>query len=264
MITVVRTTKGKNSFYKVEFSNGEAVRVSEDLLVKYRLFKGAELSAEDYRELQENIHYDSGLQQAMNYISYQLRSEKDVRIYLKDKEIPLEDRHKIIARLKELQLIDDKVYGESYVRTQMRTSDKGPTVIKQQLRQKGLTDDLIEEVIHLYTPEAQFDVAYHVAEKSLRKIHRKSFKETLQKVRTTLMTKGFSSDTIQIVMAELPAEKDEEDEFEALAKEGERLWRRHQSKAKNVRNQKIKQGLYQKGFQMDDIQRFLDERVEDE
>ncbi len=62
----------------------------------------------------------------MNYLSYQLRSEKEIRTYLKEKEILQEDRNKIVARLKELDLVDDLVYGESYVRTNIRLSDKGP------------------------------------------------------------------------------------------------------------------------------------------
>lgn len=264
MIKVVRTTKGKGGFYKVEFSNGEKIRVSEDLLVKYRLFKDSELDKEAYQELQQNVHYDLGLQQAMNYISYQLRSEKEVRTYLRDKEIPAADGEKVIARLKDLRLIDDKVYGESYVRTQMRTSDKGPVVVKQQLRQKGIASEVVDLVIHEYDTETQFDNAYHLAEKNLRKHRSKSFKETIQKVRTTLMTKGFTSEVIQLVMDQLPMEKDEDQEIEALIKEGERLWRRHQSKAPQIRNQKIKQSLYQKGYQLEDIQRYLDERAEDE
>ena len=47
----------------------------------------------------------------MNYLSYQLRSERN-RTYLKEKEILQEDRNKIVARLKELDLVDDLVYGE--------------------------------------------------------------------------------------------------------------------------------------------------------
>ena len=72
----------------------------------------------------------------MNYLSYQLRSEKEIRTYLKEKEILQEDRNKIVARLKELDLVDDLVYGESYVRTNMRLSDKGPKKLAQQMQQK--------------------------------------------------------------------------------------------------------------------------------
>lgn len=51
MITIVRISKGKGNFYKVEFSNGEALRVSEDLLVRYRLLKGMELSEEEFQKV---------------------------------------------------------------------------------------------------------------------------------------------------------------------------------------------------------------------
>lgn len=260
MITVVTTRKGKSNFYTIELSDGEKLRVSEDLLVRHRLLKGTELTEETVKEIKASANYDLGLQMVMNYLSYQLRSEKDVRTYLKEKEIPLEDRNRIIDRLKDLKLVDDKTYGESYLRTQIRTSDKGPIVVRQQLRQKGLKDDLIDQILPIYTVEQQFDVAYHTAEKNLRRIHNKSFKETLQKVRLTLMQKGFTNEIIDLVMSELPLEKDEESEYEALAKEGERIWRRHQRKKIGERKMKVKQTLFQKGYASDLIARFIEEK----
>lgn len=136
MNTIIRIDKGKGPFYEVATSEGETLRVSEDLLVRFRLLKGKELSEEELKEIKKSAGFDLGLQQAMNYISYQLRSEMEVRTYLKDKEIEKQDRDLVVERLKELNLIDDKNYGESYIRTQVRMSDKGPVVISQQLRKK--------------------------------------------------------------------------------------------------------------------------------
>ncbi len=137
MNTIIRINKGKGPFYEVATSEGETLRVSEDLLVRFRLLKGKELSEEELKEIKKSAGFDLGLQQAMNYISYQLRSEMEVRTYLKDKEIEKQDRDLVVERLKELNLIDDKNYGESYIRTQVRMSDKGPVVISQQLRKKA-------------------------------------------------------------------------------------------------------------------------------
>lgn len=149
MNTIIRINKGKGPFYEVATSEGETLRVSEDLLVRFRLLKGKELSEEELKEIKKSAGFDLGLQQAMNYISYQLRSEMEVRTYLKDKEIEKQDRDLVVERLKELNLIDDKNYGESYIRTQVRMSDKGPVVISQQLRKKGLKDPVIQEVLPL-------------------------------------------------------------------------------------------------------------------
>lgn len=43
MLTVTRISKGKGPFYRVDLSEGEALQVSEDVLVRYRLLKGREL-----------------------------------------------------------------------------------------------------------------------------------------------------------------------------------------------------------------------------
>ncbi len=169
MNTIIRINKGKGPFYEVATSEGETLRVSEDLLVRFRLLKGKELSEEELKEIKKSAGFDLGLQQAMNYISYQLRSEMEVRTYLKDKEIEKQDRDLVVERLKELNLIDDKNYGESYIRTQVRMSDKGPVVISQQLRKKGLKNPVIQEVLPLYTEEMQFEVGYHTAEKAMRR-----------------------------------------------------------------------------------------------
>ncbi|KAF1297266.1 recombination regulator RecX [Enterococcus sp. JM4C] len=262
VITVTKIAKGKGPFYNIQLSEGEGLRVSEDILVRYRLLKGQEISQQIIDEIRQSGGYDYGLQMAMNYLSYQLRTEKEIRTYLKDKEIEREDRDKIVAKLKELTLIDDLIYAESYVRTQVRISDKGPQTITQQLRQKGVKADEIEQALSLYPKDSQVEIALRTAEKALKKIHGKSQRETVQKVRQTLMQKGFSSEVITGAMESIEFEKDEDEEYAILVQQGDKLWRRHARLNASKRNQKIKQSLYQKGYSFDDIQRYLDEKEE--
>lgn len=258
MLKVINVRKEKGAFYQVSFEDKRELRISEDLLVRHRLLKGTEIDETTFEELKKSAGYDIGLQMAMNYISYQLRTEQEMRSYLKEKKINTEDSQKIIQRLKELQLIDDVVYGQSYIRTQLRLSDKGPQALMQQLRKKGVKEDVIQEVMILYTNEQQIEIGLRTANKMLRTIRGKSHRETLQKLRMKLMQKGFSNDVISIVMEEIPNEKDDEEEWEALQREGTKLVRRHRTD-----KQKIKQKLYQKGFDFDLIQRFIDEEVID-
>ena len=134
MTTITRISKDKGEFYLLWLSSGEKLRVSEDILVRQRLLKGQELSDTLIEEIKKASSYDVGLQMAMNYLSYQLRSKKEIFTYLKEKEIVPEDRVKIVQRLEELRLLDDAIFSESYVRTAMRTSDKGPRNVAQQLK----------------------------------------------------------------------------------------------------------------------------------
>lgn len=263
MITVARIVQKKGNFYQVELSNGESIRLSEDLLVRYRLLKGQEFSEEDLQEIRKKIGYDLGLQIAMNYLSYQIRSEKEVFTYLKEKEIEPEDRKSVVIRLKELSLVDDLKYAESYVRTQMRLSDKGPQHLAQQLKQKGISQENIELSLELYTLKNQLEIATRAGEKYLKRVHHKSRKETQQKLKQQLMKNGFPQEVIQEALLILEEEPNEDEEYESLAHQGERLWRKNRSLDTAKRNLKIKQNLYQKGFSMDLIQRFLDEKIEE-
>lgn len=111
-----------------------------------------------------------------------------------------------------------------------------------------MKDPVIQEVLPLYTEEMQFEVGYHTAEKAMRRFHNKSHKEMIQKIKMHLMQKGFHQGVIQMILDELPMEKDEDQENEALQREGARLMRRHQRLPLMKRKMKIKQGLYQKGL----------------
>ena len=53
MNTIIRINKGKGPFYEVATSEGATLRVSEDLLVRFRLLKGKELSEEELKEIKK-------------------------------------------------------------------------------------------------------------------------------------------------------------------------------------------------------------------
>lgn len=262
MLTVVKVSQGRGPFYKVEFSNGEKLRLSEDTVVRHRLLKGQELDEKLLAEVKREGKEDIGYQMALNYLSYQLRTEKEIRTYLKDNEIESDDRNKIVTRLKEVKLVDDLVYGESYVRTQMRLGDKGPRVLQQKLKQKGLKESDIQQALYLYETEEQFQIAFHTAQKALKKFHHQSQREVRQKVQQLLMTKGFNSETSKNVIAELDFSEVKEQETDALELQGEKLWRKNQRFEPAKRRQKVKQSLYQKGFQLDQIDAFIRRKEE--
>ena len=79
-----------------------------------------------------------------------------------------------------------------------------------------------------YTLDEQLNVATATAEKAMKRYRTKSFKDALQKMRLHLMQKGFTNEIIDLALESLAFEKDEEQEQQALDKEGERLWRANQ------------------------------------
>lgn len=260
MDVVKSIRKLKNSYYSVTTNNGRKIRVSEDTLVRHRLLKGEEISDEDLSKIEKEAELDIGYQMALSYLSYQLRSEREIRDQLKKKEISAEGISYVIAKLKEVSLLDDLVFAESYVRTVMKTQDKGPQTIKQGLFQKGISPEISEKALSLYSFDDQELAATRVAEKAMHKYRDKSHKEQENKVRQHLFTKGYSSDVISLVMSNLEVEKDEDEEWDLLVIQGDKLWRKNARLDAAKRKQKIKQSLFQKGFDFSEINRYIEEK----
>lgn len=76
------------------------------------------------------------------------------------------------------------------------------------------------------------------------------------------MTKGFNSDISKSVLAEIDFSEIEEQEDDALDLQGEKLWRKNQRFEPAKRRQKVKQSLYQKGFQLDQIDAYIRRKEE--
>ena len=257
--------KLKNNSYTLATESGRKITVSEDTLVRYRLLKGEEISDQELDKIAKEAELDIGYQMALGFLSYQLRTEKEIKDYLRKKEISGEGIQYVIKKLEELKLLDDLVFAESYVRTVMKTQEKGPQSIKQGLFKNGVSEDIISQALNLYTFDEQEESAARLAEKALRKYQSKSHKEQLSKVRQHLFTKGYSGDVINLVMSNLEVEKDEDEEWELILTQGDKLWRKHSRLDRSKRNQKMKQSLFQKGFDFDLINRYIEEKeMEDE
>ena len=91
----------------------------------------------------------------------------------------------------------------------------------------------------------------------------KSHKELIRKIQQNLLTKGFTQEAIQQAIANLPQEVDQEQEYDLLVIQGEKLWRKNLRFEPKKRKMKIKQSLYQKGFDLEMIQRFITEKEEE-
>ena len=136
-ITMIQTQK-KAGRFNIYINDKYAFPVSESVLIKYRLHKGQELDENLIEEIKLADDISKGYNAALNYLSYQLRTRKEVEDKLHSLDIHEDYIPEIINKLIDLDLINDKTYAESYVRTMMNTSDKGPKVIRLMDRNKAL------------------------------------------------------------------------------------------------------------------------------
>lgn len=259
-ITKITPQKKNRNRLNVFLDGSYAFSVSDETYVEFHLYKGKQISDKELDDILEVEKQHSAYALALRYLSYRMRTEKEVRQYLVEKEIEPFYIDRAIARLQEEKLLDDRLFAEAFVRDRIHRSTKGPQLIFQELKEKGVGEETIHQALSLYTREKQVELAYKQAEKTWKKGSRYPFQKRLERVKNALIRKGFSSSLAQEVVGLLPTRKDDEEEWYLLKKEGDKLYNRYQKKYVDSfeLRMRVKQSLYRKGFSLEQIDRYLD------
>jgi len=145
--------------------------------------------------------YQKAFDRALNFLSYRPRSEREVRANLSRKKIEVDVLERVVGRLKELALIDDRAFAQYWQENRQRFSPRGPRAIQSELRAKGLDRDIIDEVVD--TQADQTDAAYEAALRKARSLHGLDYQAFRQRLGSHLLRRGFSYDTISSVSERL-------------------------------------------------------------
>lgn len=260
-MTIAKKNKSRIHVYLSRGSDEEyGFTVSEDVFIKHQLKKGMELTEEEIQAIREDDMLDKAFQKTLNYLSYRMRSEKEIYDYLKEENVSHEEALDMIDRLEDLNLIDDLQFAQAFVRTKKNTQRKGPRLIEQELYEKGISQKMINQALLEYPEEEELEIAIEVCVKK-----KKSYKNVAQRLRKQklyqfLLQRGFRSGVANVAIDHCEQEIDEDVEWTALVKQGQKVEARYQKYEDWEQKQKLKQYLYQKGFSIDLIERWLEER----
>jgi regulatory protein len=105
----------------------------------------------------------------------------------------------VVARLKQNHYLDDQSYAETYTRLRQENEKLGARRVRQDLRQKGVRSDVIEEAVEARYGEANEEALarQHLSRKRIPKPE--SPKDTARVVRR-LVAAGFSTGAIYKVL----------------------------------------------------------------
>lgn len=261
VITRITTQKKHDDRFNIflDRGNGEefGFGVSADVLVAFALSKGKEIDEDGLKSIvfEEDVKLAFNL--AVNFLSYRMRSVKEIEDYLRKKEMPPEVIGQAVRRLRHHRYIDDSEFAKMFVESRMRTSAKGPAVIQQELRKKGVAEADAVEALGGFSMEEQVRTAAAFAQKQAKRHRKKSNAEMKQSIRQTLAGKGFSREVVDAALNWAELEKNEEDEWQALEAEAEKARRKYKKYEGWEYEQRMKQHLYRKGFPFAMIERYL-------
>jgi regulatory protein len=172
-----------------------------DRLVGAWLRVGDELTDEQIQILQHKDTMEAGYLIAIRYLSYRLRSRKELETHLEKKGFSPEQIEVVVYRLIEERLVDDTRFAESWTESRQIFRPRSHRLMSYEMRQKGIDDQIISTVLD----KAQNDeeLAFEAGNKALRRWQGLEHESFTKKCADFLMRRGFSYDTIRKIIPRL-------------------------------------------------------------
>ncbi|MFA9458975.1 recombination regulator RecX [Halalkalibacter sp. AB-rgal2] len=262
-ITKIEVQKKNKSRYSifVNRGNGEeyGFSVDEDVLVKYRLQKGQEINEKELRDLLDADEERKVYHLAIHYLSYRMRSRKEIRDYLIRKEKEEKYIDIAIKKLEQEKWLDDREFTRAYIQTKRLTQVKGPRKLKQELMTKGVNEEIIDAHLMEIPVEEWVGEVRKWLEKKGKQDKRLSQRSRKDKLVGQLYVKGYTEAIISEALSTFENEDQDREEWEAICYQGEKIRKKYRQLHGWEYNQKCKQALYRKGFSIDMIEQYLQE-----
>lgn len=202
-ITAISPQKKKSSRFNIFLDEKFAFGIEGETLLSNNLKVGKILQEEDIAKILKKEQGAKLLDLATNFLSFRPRSEKEVRDYLIKKistrenikfsqarESPLVDQ--VISKLKKYKYLNDLEFAKWLVASRTTSRPKGHTLIKLELRKKGIS----QEIIDLIPTVDQTVLAKIAVEKKIPRWQNLPVLEFKKKFYQYLASRGFDFDTI--------------------------------------------------------------------
>ncbi len=199
VITAIKPQKRQGRF-NIFLDNQYAFPLSAEAWLKANLKINQKLSANELEKLQKDNIAEKFYDRALRFLSYRPRSEKEVNDYLQKKGAVAKAAFKIRRRLRKQDLLNDRDFAIWWVRQRSQLRPKGRQGLCWELKQKGISEEVIEAV--LFSEKKELMLARKAAAKKLKAHHGLSFLERRQKLIGFLSRRGFSWEVIKKALAE--------------------------------------------------------------
>ena len=192
-----------NVYLDDEFAFGLAAITAVSLRV------GQTLTAVQIDSLQASDQEEKAKNIAIGFIEYRPRSLNETRRHLKKKAYPEAVIERVLERLQAVELLNDAQFARYWVEQRETFKPRSKMALQHELRQKGISRELIEEAVEEVDELA---AAQKAAQSKAQRWHSLPWQEFRKKLGGFLQRRGFSYAVIREVTETLWQELSADDE----------------------------------------------------
>ena len=192
-VTAIRsknqTGKRSGEQTKVFLDGRLAFTLATEVVVRQDLRVGQELTSDQIEALSNEERFHRCLNAANHYLSYRPRSEAEVKNRLQRHGFNGDSIEAALAKLKEQGLLGDVAFAQFWKDSRESFSPRSQWLTKLELRQKGVVDEIIDQVVGVIDDT---DNAYRAALSKARRLPLSDYQAFRRRLGEYLRRRGFS------------------------------------------------------------------------
>ena len=191
----------KKDKFVIETDTKESFLLSYNDFERYKIHNEMTIDDELYTHLLNISKFTEAFEISLNFLSYKLRTEKEIITKLKSKKFSIEIIDEVITKLKNLDLLDDYNYAKIFINDKINLTNYSKRRIINDLYQKGIDKRIYEDYLEeVFGYNMELDKATQIVETKINIWKEKHEGCDLKnKIVTFLLQKGFSYDVAKQV-----------------------------------------------------------------
>ncbi|MFA4838476.1 MAG: RecX family transcriptional regulator [Candidatus Neomarinimicrobiota bacterium] len=194
-ITAITHQEKRKDRLSVFLDGKFAFGIAADTSATFPLATGQSVSGKQVRIILFHEAFEVAKDQAIRFLTIRMRSQREVELYLRRKQTEAAVTRRVVQYCLEHQYLDDRAFAGAFIRDQLHLNKSGILKIKSALRQKGVSGEIIDELLKSMEPEIdELAIAVKIGEKKLKTLKDENTRR--QKLMRFLIQKGYRSETV--------------------------------------------------------------------
>ncbi len=192
-----RTGVGK---YRLYLDNGEVIDTYDDVILENDLLLKRELNSKIYQKVLIETSLQEQYQACLKYISFRIRSTKEIKDYLKKRNVSEEDITYIVEKLTKEKLLNDDRFCECFIKDKLKFTTMGEYRIVNELKKHLISSSIIEAHYDLMNEDVMQERIENIVGKQIQNNRKLDNSKLRNKLYHHLISLGYSSDLVVKVL----------------------------------------------------------------
>ena len=154
--------------YRIYLDNGEIIDTYDNVILENELLLKKEIDNNLYNKINKETTLEEQYLSSKKYVEYRLRSTKEIKDYLKKKNIEENNIELIIDKLTKNKYLDDDNYCKCFINDKLKFTNKGTYQIIEELKQNGISSSIIDKYYYLLDEDIMNERINNLIDKNLK------------------------------------------------------------------------------------------------